>query len=131
MTWHRTLLILICLLVSTSSSAEDNPNKPRYVSMKPHFLVNLESSENSRIMQIKGDTLVANAQTETAMQLHMPAIRHEILMKLSQVTPEMITTPKQKEELREELTEIIRTTLRNLDSYDDIKGFYITSMIIQ
>ena len=99
--------------------------------MLPHFLVNLDDGQGEKFMQIKANTLVANSDTEKALKLHMPAVRHEILMLLSHLSPEDVRTSDQKEQLRQDITEVIRVTLRELDNYDDVKGFYITSVVIQ
>ena len=134
----RVLLVLLggfALATSAYANTEEGEGlikaKPIYVSMLPHFLVNLTNSDGQKFMQIKANTLVANKNTEEALKLHMPAVRHEILLKLTSLSPEDVRTSTQKEALREDITEIIRVTLRELAEYDDVKGFYITSVVIQ
>ncbi|MEM7293540.1 MAG: flagellar basal body-associated FliL family protein [Pseudomonadota bacterium] len=131
-----TLLIAGLLNVSSAIASSGDEGgllkaKPIYVSMLPHFLVNLADGQGQKFMQIKANTLVANSDTERALKLHMPAVRHEILMKLSHLAPEDVRSSDQKETLRQDITEIIRVTLRELSDYDDVKGFYITSVVIQ
>ncbi len=134
----RTALLLGCLLfVQLAVAAEDDAvvtgsySKPIFVSMLPHFLVNLADNLGQRFMQLKAKTQVADKATESALKLHMPAVRHYILMKLSHLRPQDIRSSEQKEELRQEITEIIRTTLLALADNQEVKGFYITSLIIQ
>ena len=127
------IVTLLAVPVSMANTEEGGliKAKPIYVSMLPHFLVNLADGKGEKFMQIKANTLVANSDTEKALKLHMPAVRHEILMTISHLTPDDVRTSDQKEELRENITEIIRVTLRELSDYDDVKGFYITSVVIQ
>ena len=134
----RVLLVLLggfALATAAYANTEEGEGlikaKPIYVSMLPHFLVNLTNSDGQKFMQIKANTLVANKNTAEALTLHMPAVRHEILLKLTSLSPEDVRTSTQKEALREDITEIIRVTLRELAEYDDVKGFYITSVVIQ
>ncbi len=134
----RITLAILCLLLTPLATAGENEEekglfkaKPIYVSMLPHFLVNLDDRQTQRFMQIKANTLVANKNTEKSLKLHMPAVRHGILMMLSHLTPDDVRTSEQKEALRQEITEIIRVTLRELSDHDDVKGFYITSVVTQ
>ncbi|MEM7210050.1 MAG: flagellar basal body-associated FliL family protein [Pseudomonadota bacterium] len=134
----RLFMILLSLFfVSSPALANEDEGgglikkKPIYVSMLPHFLVNLADAKGQKFMQIKANTLVANSDTEAALKLHMPAVRHEILMILSHLAPEDVRTSDQKEALRENVTESIRVTLRELAGYDDVKGFYMTSIVVQ
>jgi flagellar FliL protein len=130
-------LLIASGLVTTPAAAEDETvdgmplvkKKPIYVSMLPHFTVNLQGG--GRFMRLKANTLVANDETKEALNLHMPAVRHNILMKLSHLTAEDFATSAQKDQLREEIAEIIRKTLRDNDEADDVRGFFITSLVMQ
>ena len=134
----RIALLLSCLMFAQMVAAAESDgvvtgsySKPIYVSMLPHFLVNLADSLGQRFMQLKAKTLVGDKATESALKLHMPAVRHYILMKLSHLHTKEIRSSEQKEALRQELTEIIRSTLVVLSDQQEVKGFYITSLIIQ
>ena len=69
--------VLIMLPAPLASHANEGEglikSRPIYVSMLPHFLVNLDDGKGEKFMQIKANTLVANADTERALKLHMPA----------------------------------------------------------
>ena len=138
--FSRIAATLVSLfLLSNSVAAEEEKKegeglfkaKPIYVSMLPHFLVNLADGGGQRFMQLKANTLVANKDTEGALKLHMPAVRHSILVKLSGLRADELRSSEQKETMRQDITETIRVTLRELSDHDDVKGFYITSLVIQ
>lgn len=134
-----TLAILIALLGFTSfahaaDDAEGDPakkSKPIYVSMLPHFTVNLAGSNGQKFMRIKANTLVKDKETEAALKLHMPAIRHNVLMKLTHLKPKDVRSAKQKSQLMKDVTDVIRTTLAELGENSEVKGFYITSLVTQ
>jgi len=104
--------------------------KPIYVSMLPHFTVNLQGG-GVRFMRLKANTLVANDDTKQALKLHMPAVRHNVLMKLAHLSGEDLDSGEDKDALREEIANIIRDTLREAEAPDDVRGFFITSLVIQ
>ena len=73
----RVLLVLLggfALATSAYANTEEGEGlikaKPIYVSMLPHFLVNLTNSDGQKFMQIKANTLVANKNTEEALKLY-------------------------------------------------------------
>ncbi len=134
----RIVLFLWCLPFFPSAVAaldqneeETYSSKPIYVSMLPHFLINLADNQGRHFMQMKAKTLVVDKATEGALKKHMPAVRHNILMKLSHLRPRDVRNSDQMEELRQELTEIIRTTLLDLSGNEGVKGLYISSVVIQ
>ncbi|MEM9604395.1 MAG: flagellar basal body-associated FliL family protein [Pseudomonadota bacterium] len=115
-------------------AAEDPPaesapaGKPIFVSMVPHFTVNLGIS---RFLNLTAETHVGDEDTKESLTEHMPAVRHTILMMLADLKPEDLATARQKEIVRRDLSRAIRKTLRDLGGENNIKGFYITSMVIQ
>lgn len=125
LTLATTLLALLSVLASPSARAADGLD---FVSMLPHFTVNLGDGS---FLQMEAQTLVKNSETGEAVKSHMPALRHHIIMYLSDLFPEDLQTAKQREELREELTRLVRQTLKNMQMPDDVKGFYVTSLIMQ
>jgi flagellar FliL protein len=125
------MFVQLALAADGEETKSDDYSKPIFVSMLPHFLVNLADNLGQRFMQLKAKTQVADKATERALMLHMPAVRHYILMKLCHLRPQDVRSSEQKEELRQELTEIIRATLLSLSDSQDVKGFYITSLVIQ
>ncbi len=127
------LLTLLChpLFAADDEAKETPPQKPIYLSMLPHFTVNLSDGTVPRFLMIKAQTQVANKETRKSLIRHMPAVRHNVLMKLSSLSSEDIRSSSQKEALRQEIAEIIRKTLTEYAEYDDVKGFFITSLVTQ
>jgi flagellar FliL protein len=104
---------------------------PIYVSMLPHFIVNLATEKPNRFLQLKAQVLVADKDTETALKLHMPAVRHEMIMMLSQLRPEDINSVEQKEQLIEKSLEVVRNTLEKYEAAANVEGFFVTNLVLQ
>jgi len=132
----RGTLLAAGILFSTAAFAEDEgdadadaaKSDPLFVSMVPHFTVNLGAA---RFLNMTAETLVGDEDTKAALEKNMPAIRHTILMMLADLVPEDLSTSRQKEVMRRDLTRAMRKTLKDLGTDDDVRGFYITSLVIQ
>ncbi|MGB0867113.1 MAG: flagellar basal body-associated FliL family protein [Granulosicoccaceae bacterium] len=129
----RGLVLAFSLLFASASYAEGeedggNSGDPLFVSMVPHFTVNLGAA---RFLNMTAETLVGDPDTKTALEKNMPAIRHAILMMLADMVPEDLSTSRQKEVMRRDITRAMRKTLKDLGADDDVRGFYITSLVIQ
>ncbi len=123
------LLVLARPAVAEEEAAPAEPTgKPIFVSMVPHFTVNLGIA---RFLNMTAETHVGDEETKESLTEHMPAIRHTILMMLADLKPEDLATARQKEIVRRDVSRAIRKTLRDMGGENNIKGFYITSMVIQ
>lgn len=136
-----TLALSVCSLAlaadeeppAPESATEPVPADPIYVSMNPHFTSNLSGAPGGRpsFIQMKAYTLVSSNAAKEALNLHMPAIRHEVLHMLSQLAPSDLASVEQKDQLREEVVRVIRSVLEPETNQDEIADFYITSLIVQ
>lgn len=121
-------ILFACNALAEGDAAPAEKADPLFVSMVPHFTVNLGAA---RFLNMTAETLVGDKVTKIALEKNMPAIRHAILMMLADMVPEDLSTSRQKEVMRRDITRAMRKTLKELGTDDDIRGFYITSLVIQ
>ena len=119
---------LLLLTLATGAVRAQDANRPIYVSLLPHFVVNLGGAD---LMQIKAQVLVGDPDTEAAMKLHMPAIRHHLLMLFSDLDKQSIDSAEEKEKLTVDALAVIRNTLKERGAPDQVSGFFITNLVIQ
>ena len=127
-------ILLVCLISIPPLFAEEAKKervKPIYLSMLPHFTVNLSDGGVPRFMMLKAQTQIKDKETRSELLKHMPAVRHNILMKLSSLTLADIQSSAQKQQLKTDITKIIKSTLTEYAEHDDVKGFFITSLVMQ
>lgn len=124
------LIMCLALALSTAKAEGEIPKDelPIFVSMLPHFTVNLG---DGTFLQMEAQTLVRDDDTKMSMERYMPAVRHNVIMYLSDMFPDDLRTARQREDLRDDIASIIRTTLKEKGEKDGVKGFFITSMIMQ
>ncbi len=115
-----------------AGEAEDGKPTSIYVSMHPHFLTNLAGGR--RFVSIKAQALVNNEVTRDALTLHMPAIRHELLMMLAEKGAEDLNGVEQKQAFLDAAAGIMREVLARYADEETgagVEGMFITSMVIQ
>ncbi len=124
-------IFLIMLFFSLPAAAEEEkePVKISYVEMKPSIVTNLNGGPKYIRCDIQLMTKYAS-KVET-IQLHMPALRHAILMLLSGEDGKTLTTPEGKEALRKKALETVRKTLEELTDEPMVKDLYFTAYYVK
>jgi len=125
-------LVLGLLFFPTHVSAEEEGETPtiEYVDMKPDFIVNLSNSSNH--MRASMQLMVSGAAVADDIKKHVPAIRHSILLKFGDLTMDQLQSNEQREKLRADTLELIKTTLKTC-SVDDSKllDVFFTEFLMQ
>ena len=113
---RRACLMLLCLvpLLAQAKSAQEKAEEGgpgfEYIEMTPAFVVNFGTT--GRIGYLKTDvSLRVSAQAADAVELHMPALRHELIMLLSSQSAEALAAPEQREALRLAALEAVRKVI--------------------
>ena len=112
---RRACLMLLCLLPLTAlaksaEKAEEGGPGFEYIEMTPTFVVNFGTT--GRIGYLQTDvTLRVSAQAAAAVERHMPALRHELIMLLSSQSAEALAAPEQREALRLAALEAVRKVI--------------------
>ncbi|RDH90778.1 MAG: hypothetical protein DIZ77_01175 [endosymbiont of Seepiophila jonesi] len=65
------------------------------------------------------------------LKLHGPAIRHTLLMLLSEQDGKKIKTPDGKEALRKQAVEAVSTLMKDLAGKDSLEALYFTTFFVQ
>lgn len=137
---RRACLMLLCLLPllaqakSAEKAGEAGPGV-EYIEMQPAFVVNFGTT--GRIGYLKTDvSLRVSAQAAGAVELHMPALRHELIMLLSGQSAEALASPEQREALRLAALQAVRRVIAAAAgdagaAESGVKDLLFTSFILQ
>ncbi len=129
--------ILLLFYLNTGMAEEEqtplanNDKEEIYISLNPHFTTNLTGSKGTHFLQLKAQVMVIGQKTKEAVKLHMPAIRHALLMYYTSLGVNDLSTAEQKKALVEHSRMLIQKILRKYDKYAQVEGFYIMSMVVQ
>lgn len=124
-------------LLGSGASTENAGPPPRvaiYQPLEPPFVVNFEHRGALRFLQLSVDVMFYAQSRIDMLKAQMPAIRNGVILLLSSKDYEALSTVEAKELLREEILEVVASTLE-LD-YEALVaneegGVYITNFIMQ
>lgn len=127
------LLPLAALASASAEKKEDaNPRGFEYVALEPPFVVNFGTE--GRVAYLKADvSLRVATPAAEAVTVHMPAIRHELIMLFSRQTPEALAGAETREALRAEALEAVRALLVEAGGIkaDQVQDLLFTSFLTQ
>lgn len=133
----RAVFGLMCVLSLPSAVlASDNQGATpasrhlRYVDMTPPFVVSI--GEAGRVGYLKaGVSLRVEDSAVTAVELHMPALRHELILLFSRQQAAALEQVEEREHLRSEALEAARRVLTESGGVEGIQDLLFTSFIVQ
>lgn len=137
---RRAFLALFLGLLSTVALAsgggekkeEANPRGFEYVALQPPFVVNFGTEGRVSYLKAEVSLRVATPAAE-AVTVHMPAIRHELIMLFSRQTPEALAGAETREALRVSALEAVRALLVEAGGIkaDQVQDLLFTSFLTQ
>ena len=110
-------------VVKTKSSA--------YVSLGDPMVLNLSGGQRLTFLQISADVLISDADAESTIEMHVPAIRHSLIMLLSEQKADDIKSPAKREEIRQQATARVKGLIAELSGSDDISDVLFSSILVQ
>lgn len=128
----RTLraLFLSALTALSSSAVLAEDETISYYSLKPSLVSNLEKNR----VYVRADVqfMITHPEHELQIELHQPAIRHELLLLLMEQTSTELLTAEGKEALRAAALAAVREVLDRQAGLEDVpKELYFTSFYVQ
>jgi flagellar FliL protein len=126
----RLTLLLVLLKLSFLATAEEGTGpQPAYHELKPSLIANLAA--NGKYIRIDVQLMTLDAELLPNIQLHAPAIRHALLMLLSEQDGAVADTPDGKEKLRQQAMEASRKLMREQTGKSSIDELFITAFFVQ
>jgi flagellar protein FliL len=108
---------------STEKSVDDEENEEDeeeveveaapaiYYTMEPNFTVNFSVEGRQRYLQAEITLMYRNAEVDSLLKLHMPAIRNQLVMLLSTKSFDELQNPDSREKLKVEALQAIQSIL--------------------
>jgi flagellar protein FliL len=129
----KVLLGLFLLLTTMPlSAAQNSAANPGYVSLGDPLVLNLATGGTRlSFVQLKADVLVKNENDIGLVELHIPALRHQLILMLSEQNAADMKSATKREELRKTVTSRIRSVFKELTGVDAIEEVLFTSFLVQ
>ncbi len=138
---QKVLLQILCIFLVSGSlawaaeeeeNAEAAPKSSAYVSLGDAMVLNLStSSQRLTFLQIKADVLINDSSAEDLVKTHIPAIRHELIVLLSEQNANDMKSPTKREEIRKVATAQVQELMANLGGNDNVTDVLFSSFLVQ
>jgi flagellar protein FliL len=107
------------------------PSEPIYLPLDPPFLVNVEMSGTLRFLQVSIEVMARDPAVIQSVEAHMPHMRNNILLVLSDQTLETVVSAEAKEKLRARILKETQFVLTQLTGDVGVEAIYFTSFVLQ
>lgn len=128
------LMILLPALIPLQAADEDSEapaTTSAYISLGKPMVLNLSGTKRLTFLQISADVLISNADSESIIETHIPAIRHSLILALSEQDAADIKSPNKREEIRQKATTQIKALVAELSGNEDISDILFSSILVQ
>jgi flagellar FliL protein len=125
---------MIMLLGFTQAKAADDEPAPvnsAYVSLGDPMVLNLSGPKRLTFLQISADVLVSDSDAEETIKIHVPAIRHSLIMLLSEQKAGDIKSPARREEIRQQATSQVQALIADLSGSKEVSEILFSSILVQ
>ena len=126
--------MILMLALGHARAAEEEapaPNSSAYVSLGDPMVLNLSSTRRLTFLQISADVLVSDEDAEETIKLHVPAIRHSLIILLSEQKAADIKSPARREEIRQQATLQVQALVADLSGSTDVGEVLFSSILVQ
>jgi flagellar FliL protein len=132
---QKSILCAIILLLSATqaqaATKEPASTSSAYVSLGEPMVLNLSGTSRLTFLQISADVLISDSDAEETIKLHVPAIRHSLIMLLSEQKASDIKSPEKREEIRQQATAQVQSLIADLAGNNDISDILFSSILVQ
>ncbi|MCI0733275.1 MAG: flagellar basal body-associated FliL family protein [Methylococcaceae bacterium] len=124
------LILLFPLCFSVSAEDAGIENLFEYVSLEPSFVVNLQGNRRS-YLRMDIQLLVDGKERADQIKAHMPALRHALILLISDYSAEQLGTSEQREKFRVKALNETRATLDKYASSRGLSDLFFTEFLVQ
>lgn len=126
-----TILLLGLTQAQAANDNEVASKSSAYVSLSEPMALNLSGGKRPTLLQISADVLVSDADAESKIKTHVPAIRHSLIMLLSEQKAGDIKSPTKREEIRQQATARVKGLMAELADSQDVSEVLFSSILVQ
>lgn len=122
------------LCFAQAKAAEDEAEASAtsaYVSLGDPMVLNLSGSRRLTFLQLSADVLVSDSDAEATIKTHVPAIRHSLIMLLSEQKAGDIKSPARREEIRQQATSQVQALIADLSGSQEVSEILFSSILVQ
>ena len=126
------MMLMFCFTQANAAEEEaETSTTSAYVSLGDPMVLNLSGSKRLTFLQLSADVLVSDSDAEATIKTHVPAIRHSLIMLLSEQKAGDIKSPTRREEIRQQATSQVQALIADLSGSQDVSEILFSSILVQ
>lgn len=128
------LLPLMGLHPVYAQDAEEEAPKTNsaYVSLGKSMVLNLSSQKKKiTFLQISADALIDDDSNQQLVETHIPAMRHTLIVLLSEQSDNDMKSSTKREALRQQATAEVKSLITELTGQDLVSDLLFSSILVQ
>lgn len=106
-------------------------NVPIYYAFPQAFTVNFETNQGLRFLQVAVEIMTYDQQAIAAVEAHMPVIKNNIILLLSNQTYDDLVSIEGKKAIRERMLNEIQAILDKYEAESTVEEVYFTNFVMQ
>ena len=126
--------MMLLVIFTQAKAAEDEAETKAtsaYISLGDPMVLNLSGSRRLTFLQLSADVLVSDSSAEETIKIHVPAIRHSLIMLLSEQKAGDIKSPARREEIRLQATSQVKALIADLSGNEMVSEILFSSILVQ
>ncbi|HFQ92023.1 MAG TPA: flagellar basal body-associated FliL family protein [Chromatiales bacterium] len=113
------------------AKGKDENAKPHYVELGDPLIVNFVENNQIRYLQVKMEVMTYDETMPDRIKEHLPLIRNNLLMMLSDLDYETISSFTGKQKIREEALAEVQSIMKDQLGDKVVEELYFTSFVMQ
>jgi len=126
-----TIVLMLGFTQARAAEDEAAPTTSAYVSLGDPMVLNLSGTKRLTFLQISADVLISDEDAKETIELHVPAIRHSLIILLSEQKASDIKSPGKREEIRQQATAQVQSLMVALSGSADVSDILFSSILVQ
>ncbi len=126
--------IMLGVVPAAMAAAEDEPKEEileaQYLKLHPDLLVNIKGG-GAQFLMVTAQVMSRGTAGVESVKRHKAAIRHHLLLLLSEQTYDTIKTVANKQELMRKALELIQKVLVEESETGEIEALFFTNFIVE
>lgn len=110
---------------------EVNKEPAIYIGVPEAITSNIPGKSRNRTVQIKMNFMVRGSEAKEVVKTHMPQLKNDVLMLVSQQSADELRTPEGRKALQQKSLETVQKTLTDLSGKPTVEKVLFISFVMQ
>lgn len=125
-------LVAMQTAIAQDADEEEISTTSAYISLGKAMVLNLSSQKKKiTFLQISADALIDDDSHLELVEAHVPAIRHTLIVLLSEQSDVDMKSSMKREELRQQATTEVKQLITELTGQDLVSDLLFSSILVQ